>query len=66
MGSKGDLAAITLAAYLLFLHHRKFHPADLRTSIWLLILSFLFLQMCWYGVNYLLSANGSIHTYGTT
>ena len=63
---KETWAAITLAAYLLFLHHRKFHPADLRTSIWLLILSFLFLQMCWYGVNYLPSAKGSIHTYGTT
>lgn len=63
---KETWAAITLAAYLLFLHHRRFHPTDLKTSIWLLILSFLFLQMCWYGVNYLPSAKGSIHTYGTT
>ncbi|MFC2425426.1 MAG: cytochrome C assembly protein, partial [Bacteroidota bacterium] len=30
-----------------------------------LILSFLFLQICWYGVNYLPAAQGSsIHTYG--
>lgn len=61
---KETWAAITMAAYLLFLHHRRFHPRDLKTSLWLLVLSFLFLQMCWYGVNYLPSAQSSIHTYG--
>lgn len=60
---KETWAAITLAAYLLFLHHRRFHPRELKSSLLLLVLSFLFLQMCWYGVNYLPSARGSIHTY---
>ena len=36
----------------------------LRRSLLLLIFSFLLLQMCWWGVNYLPSAQGfSLHTY---
>ena len=61
---KETWAAITMASYLIFLHHRRFHPRQLGTSLALLLISFLFLQMCWYGVNYLPSASQSIHTYG--
>lgn len=36
----------------------------LHRTLFLLIFSFLFLQMCWWGVNYLPSAQGfSLHTY---
>lgn len=36
----------------------------LRRTLFLLIFSFLLLQMCWWGVNYLPSAQGfSLHTY---
>lgn len=36
----------------------------LRLSLFLLLFSFLLLQMCWWGVNYLPSAQGfSLHTY---
>lgn len=37
---------------------------SLRRTLFLLIFSFLLLQMCWWGVNYLPSAQGfSLHTY---
>ncbi|MDO5035608.1 MAG: cytochrome c biogenesis protein CcsA [Porphyromonas sp.] len=61
---KETWAAITMAAYLIFLHHRRFHPKRVKQSVWLLAVSFIFLQMCWYGVNYLPSASMSVHTYG--
>lgn len=53
-----------MCAYLLFVHYRRFSPHDLRGAMWVLIGSFLFLQMCWYGVNYLPSASNSVHVYG--
>lgn len=61
---KETWAAITMSSYLLFLHHRRFHPTRLKTSLLLLCACFIFLQMCWYGVNYLPSASSSVHTYG--
>lgn len=61
---KETWAAITMCAYLLFVHYRRFSPHDLRGALWVLIGSFLFLQMCWYGVNYLPSASNSVHVYG--
>ncbi len=61
---KETWAAVTFLSYLLFVHHRLYRPRDYRMSYLLLALSFLFLQICWYGVNYLPSAQGaSIHTY---
>ncbi len=33
-------------------------------ALWMLIISFVLLQMCWWGINYLPSAQGSsVHTY---
>lgn len=61
---KETWAAITLLAYLLYLHHRLYEPRKLKGSLALLALSFLCLQICWYGINYLPSAEGSsIHVY---
>ena len=35
-----------------------------RLALWMLIISFVLLQMCWWGINYLPSAQGSsVHTY---
>lgn len=62
---KETWAAITMISYLLYIHHRIYRPKRFEISFILLIISFLFLQICWYGVNYLPSAqNSSIHTYG--
>lgn len=61
---KETWAAITMISYLLYMHHRLYRPRAFAVSIVLLVMSFLFLQICWYGVNYLPSAQGSsIHTY---
>ena len=77
---KETWAAATWLSYLLYLHLRQGHfsfapssrpvSADesashsLRLSLVLLVFSFLLLQMCWWGVNYLPSAKGfSLHTY---
>lgn len=60
---KETWAAITMGAYLLYIHHRRFRPTDFRRSFVILVVSFLFLQMCWYGVNFLPTAADSIHMY---
>lgn len=61
---KETWAAITMCSYLIFLHIRHFHPRRVKLAVVVLIFSFLCLQMCWYGVNYLPSAAQSVHTYG--
>lgn len=62
--AKETWAAVTWGMYLLYIHVRL---SRYRKSMWgyvLLILAFLCLQICWYGVNYLPSAQGSMHVYG--
>lgn len=60
---KETWAAVTWTGYLLYIHLRLSHSRHTRTACLILIVSFLALQMCWYGVNHLPSAAGSIHTY---
>ena len=60
---KETWAAATWLWYLGYVHLRLRHGHE-RLALWLLILGFLLLQMCWWGINYLPSAQGtSIHTY---
>ena len=56
-------AVITWAGYLLYVHLRLFRKTGRKTLYVLLIMSFLALQMCWYGVNYLPAAQQSVHLY---
>ena len=50
--------------YLIYIHFRLGKPLLHREALILLLISFVLLQMCWYGINYLPSAQGvSIHTY---
>ena len=61
---KETWAAITWFSYLIYIHYRQLPRQNSRLALWLLILSFILLQMCWWGINYLPSAQGiSIHTY---
>lgn len=72
---KETWAAATWLSYLLYLHLRQGQtsfnsssrpdaPSSLRLSLFLLLFSFFLLQMSWWGVNYLPSAQGfSLHTY---
>jgi len=61
---KETWAAITWFTYLVYIHYRQLPTQKPRLALWLLVLSFVLLQMCWWGINYLPSAQGtSVHTY---
>lgn len=61
---KETWAAVTWFSYLTYIHMRIGMHNKRKTSLYVLLLSFVFLQMCWWGINYLPSAQGSsIHTY---
>ena len=61
---KETWAAITWFAYLLYIHYRLYRPREQKPVLWMLIVAFLLLQMCWWGINYLPSAQAtSVHTY---
>ena len=65
---KETWAAATWLSYLLYMHLRQGQGQEpdktLRRTLVLLFFSFILLQMCWWGVNYLPSAQGfSLHTY---
>ena len=63
---KETWAAVTWLAYLVYIHFRLARPAKHKVAFWTLIVSFCLLQMCWWGINYLPSAQGSsVHTYST-
>lgn len=59
--AKENWAAVTWMLTLIGMH---LHPDNNRRSmIILVLLSFLAMQITWYGVNYLPSASNSLHTY---
>lgn len=58
---KETWAFVTWLGYLVYLHLRKAAPRRRRAACLLLILAFLCLQMCWWGVNYLPAV--SVHAY---
>ena len=63
---KETWAFTTWLGYLGYLHLRKRPPfkGDVRVAFAVLVVCFLLLQMCWWGVNYLPAARGvSVHTY---
>ncbi len=61
---KETWAATTWLGYLLYIHYRLRLSASNKISMYLLIVAFIMLQICWIGVNYLPSAQGrSVHTY---
>ncbi len=46
------------------MHYRQLQLHHERLALWIIIISFVLLQMCWWGINYLPSAQGSsVHTY---
>ena len=61
---KETWAAITWFAYLVYIHYRQIPSHKPRLALWTLLISFVLLQMCWWGINYLPSAQGSsVHVY---
>lgn len=62
---KETWAAATWMAYLLYIHLRLTNRKYTVISLWCLLFSFILLQICWWGINYLPSAQAtSVHTYG--
>lgn len=63
---KETWAAITWFSYLVYIHYRRIPMHHPRLALWVLLISFVLLQMCWWGINYLPSAQGSsVHTYNS-
>lgn len=61
---KETWAAITWLCYLVYIHFRKARPKEWETACVVLLVAFVCLQICWWGINYLPSAKGfSVHTY---
>ncbi len=60
---KETWAFITWMMYLIYMHFRYFHPKKIRTPLWVLALAFVILLIAWFGVNYLPSAQSSVHVY---
>ncbi|MFA6812799.1 MAG: cytochrome c biogenesis protein CcsA [Bacteroidaceae bacterium] len=62
---KETWAAITWFTYLFYIHYRLIHPKEYRFALYILLLAFILLQVCWWGINFLPSARGiSVHSYG--
>ncbi len=60
---KETWAFITWAAYLIYIHYRYKHLHKHKQAMGILIISFVLLLVCWFGVNYLPTAQNSVHTY---
>lgn len=61
---KETWAAATWLAYLCYMHLRLAHPRKTKPVLFVLLIAFILLQMCWWGINYLPSAQAtSVHTY---
>lgn len=62
--AKESWALITCLVYWFYIHFRLQYPLKKKSAYLLLVISFVALQICWYGVKYLPSAGGSLHIYG--
>ena len=62
---KETWALVTWLSYLLYMHLRLMGKVSRKALYLLLIFSFLCLQMCWWGVNYLPAAQDSVHVYNS-
>lgn len=61
---KETWAFLTWLIYLLYIHLRIHHKTNKKFSFWVLSLAFIILLICWFGINYLPSAQNSVHVYG--
>lgn len=60
---KETWAAVTAAGYLAYIHLRFTRASKSRWLYFVVVVSFLLLQMCWYGYKYLPSSGQSLHLY---
>jgi len=57
-------ALITWMIYLLYMHYRLAYRPAYSSAAKILILAFILLLICWFGINYMPIASQSVHTYG--
>ncbi len=62
---KETWAFLTWLIYLVYIHLRHHKPQKIMLSLWILAFSFLVLLICWFGINYLPTAQNSVHTYSS-
>jgi len=60
---KETWALITWLIYLFYIHFRLNFPNKKKVHFYILSLSFLVLLLCWFGINYLPTAQSSVHLY---
>ncbi len=60
---KETWAFLTWTGYILYIHYRFYHPREDKKAMYLLASAFMVLLICWFGVNYLPTAQNSVHTY---
>jgi len=61
---KETWAAITWLGYLVYIHYRRIPRHSAKVSLVILLICFVLLQICWWGINYLPSAQAtSVHVY---
>jgi len=60
---KETWAFLTWLVYLLYIHTRSYHYTKVRIHLWMLSVLFLVILLCWFGINYMPSAQNSIHVY---
>lgn len=60
---KETWAFLTWLSYLIYIHFRIYQPKKIKTPLWALSLAFIVLMICWFGINYLPSAQNSVHVY---
>ncbi len=62
---KETWAFLSWLAYLIYIHYRYSNPNKIKTALWILSLAFIVLLICWFGINYLPSAQSSVHVYSS-
>ena len=60
---KETWAFLTWMVYLLYIHFRVNKRKHIKSTLWVLALAFVVLLICWFGINYLPSAQSSVHVY---
>jgi ABC-type transport system involved in cytochrome c biogenesis permease subunit len=60
---KETWALLTWLGYLVYIHIRIHQPNKIKLAYWMLSLAFVVLIIAWFGINYMPSAQNSVHVY---
>lgn len=61
---KETWALLTWGTYLVFIHLKIYKPYNSKFYLWFATVAFVILLLAWFGINYLPSAQNSVHVYG--